>query len=64
MSERLREGNILIGTLQQQLAPPKSTANNPKNAVDADAPTAREEGSAPPKKTEGMIRKFLHYKIF
>lgn len=63
MSERLREGNILIGTLQQQLSPPKSPASDQKDAVVADAPPAREQGSAPTK-AQGMLRKILHYKIF
>ncbi len=39
LSERLREGNILMGTLQQQLSPPDTATRDTSAVVDADAPT-------------------------
>ncbi|MBI1314490.1 hypothetical protein GC176_24625 [bacterium] len=61
MSERLREGNILMGSLQQQLAPPKSATQTPKDSVVDDHPkTPSEQGTA----EYGLLRRILYRKIF
>lgn len=49
LSERLREGNILIGSLQQQLALPAASAKTKTNVVDAKA--AKSAAGKPPMKT-------------
>lgn len=56
LSERVREGNILMGSLQQQLNPPKPTTE----AVVTDP---SKQGSAGPT-SHGIIRRILHRKIF
>lgn len=43
LSERVREGNILMGSLQQQLAPPDQTIRNKKDVVETDTPSAKSE---------------------
>lgn len=48
LSERLREGNILMGSLQQQLALPETPNRNRNEVVDAKPKAAEpEEGSEP-----------------
>lgn len=64
LSERVREGNILMGSLQQQLAPPDQTNRNKKDVVEADAPSAKpEKGSeasdVPTKKTHWLFKKIF-----
>ena len=64
LSERVREGNILMGSLQQQLSPPDQTSRNRKNVVDTDAPSEKpEQGSdipnESPKKTPWWNRKIF-----
>ena len=61
LSERLREGNILMGTLQQQMALGDGSRSQP-NVVDADAPKtpSPEKGSdATPPKTHWLFRKLF-----
>ncbi len=43
LSERVREGNILMGSLQQQLAPPDTTNRNKSNVVETEAPSSKPE---------------------
>ncbi len=43
LSERVREGNILMGSLQQQLAPPDQTKRTKKDVVETDASSANPE---------------------
>ncbi len=64
MSERLREGNILMGSLQQQLAPAKPANQNPTDAVVADRPPAAPEQGSGKAQSHGPIRRILHWKIF
>lgn len=48
LSERLREGNILIGSLQQQLALPSGSNRDRREVMDASTePPKAEEGSEP-----------------
>jgi hypothetical protein len=48
LSERLREGNILMGSLQQQLGLPDAANRNRNDVVDAKPEAAKaEEGSEP-----------------
>lgn len=64
LSERVREGNILMGSLQQQLAPPEPANHYKSNVVDREAaPSPRKEGTGEPTQP-GMIRRILHWKIF
>lgn len=64
LSERVREGNILMGSLQQQLALPDSGSRT-QPAMDATtspspspAPSGG-AGAAPPKKTHWLFRKLF-----
>lgn len=53
LNERLREGNILLGSLQQQLALTDGSARNKSNVVDAAQPeegTEAREKTTPPKR--------------
>ena len=64
LSERVREGNILMGSLQQQLSPPDSTNRNKKDVVETDTPSSKpEKGSdvphESPKKTPWWNRKIF-----
>jgi hypothetical protein len=64
LSERVREGNILMGSLQQQLSPPDQTGRNKKDVVETDVPSAKpEQGSdipdESPKKTPWWNRKIF-----
>ncbi len=64
LSERVREGNILMGTLQQQLAPPDQTNRNKKDVVATDAPSAKSENGSeasdvPPKKIHWLFTKIF-----
>ena len=64
LSERVREGNILMGALQQQLSPPDSTNRNKKDVVETDIPSSKpEKGSdvpnESPKKTPWWNRKIF-----
>ena len=64
LSERVREGNILMGTLQQQLAPPDQTNRNKNNVVETDAPSAKPEkgnevSDTPKKKTHWLFTKIF-----
>ena len=63
LSERVREGNILMGSLQQQLAPPDSAKRNSADADPASKTTESKQGSGEPTQP-GMIRRILHWKIF
>ena len=72
LTERLREGNILMGSLQQQLALTDGSNRNKSEAVDAESTTtkseSRKEGSVAatesaekttPKKTHWLFRKIF-----
>lgn len=66
LSERLREGNILIGSLQRQLALPEGADRNSTNVVDAKSPRdgTKSSGSSdaetgPTKKTHWLFRKIF-----
>ena len=61
LSERLREGNVLIGSLQQHLALPEGRAGNqPITAKTKRAPsTEPEKGSTIPPKTGKPKKSFL-----
>jgi hypothetical protein len=57
LSERLREGNILIGSLQQQLALPESSNRQRPEVVHTDAePPQAEQGSEPEPTTKAKKR--------
>ena len=66
LSERLREGNILIGGLQRQLALPEGRERRAENAVTVESPTpssppqqkARKAAADPPKKKGFLTRLF------
>ena len=65
LTERLREGNILMGSLQQQLALTDGSSRNKSEAVDAETTTPSSEKPKPgtdtstetPKKTHWLFRK-------
>ena len=64
LSERVREGNILMGTLQQQLAPPDQTSRSKKDVVESERSSAKpEKGSeasdAVTKKTHWLFKKIF-----
>ena len=64
LSERVREGNILMGSLQQQLAPPDLMNRKKNDVVDTNAPSAKpEKGSealdVPTKKTHWLFKKIF-----
>lgn len=62
LSERLREGNVLIGSLQQHLALPEGRGNQPINAKTkrTSATTTSEKGSAAAAKTPKAKKGFLN----
>jgi hypothetical protein len=64
MSSRLREGNILMGSLQQQLGPAKPANQNPTDAVVTDPPPSSPEQGSGKAEPHGPIRRILHWKIF
>ena len=65
LSERVREGNILMGSLQQQLSPPEGSNRNKSNVVTAEQPNqTSKEGSEsltskPSKKTHWLFHKIF-----
>ena len=65
LSERLREGNILMGTLQQQLALTDGKPRSKADAVDAkESSNSPEEGTqlnqkSNPKKTHWLFKKIF-----
>ncbi len=63
LSERVREGNILMGSLQQQLSPPDTAKRNKSDAVATDASSSSagtEKGSdAPAKKPHWLFTKLF-----
>lgn len=64
LSERVREGNILMGSLQQQLAPPDQTSRTKKDVVETDAQSAKPEKGSDV--TADSLKKtpWWNYKIF
>jgi len=64
LSERVREGNILMGSLQQQLSPPDTTNRNTSNVVDTDAPTSKSEKGSDAPHTASKKTHWLFKKIF
>jgi hypothetical protein len=63
LSERLREGNILIGSLQQRLALPEGREKIPVEPVNPkrSGPVQPEKGSRAPTKTTKPKRSFLSH---
>lgn len=64
LSERLREGNILMGSLQKQLSLGDGSGRRTSDVVDAEPQTATEQGSTPSpaepeKKKHWLFRKIL-----
>lgn len=64
LSERLREGNILMGTLQQQLSLSDGSARTKPPVVDADSPAQKSEqgidaSATTPQKTHWLFRKIF-----
>ncbi len=64
LSERVREGNILMGSLQRQLSPPESAKRHKSDVVETDAPLSKtEKGSdaqqTPTKKTHWLFKKLF-----
>ena len=64
LSERVREGNILMGSLQQQLSLTDGSTRNKSEVVDADLPVRKpEKGSdaatESPAKTHWLFRKIF-----
>ena len=64
LSERVREGNILMGSLQQQLSPPDTANRKKSNVVEADSALSKpKQGSdvqeTPTKKTHWLFRKIF-----
>lgn len=51
LSERLREGNVLIASLQKQLSPPESDKSLTTTAIDASTQPSRAEDSPAKKKS-------------
>jgi hypothetical protein len=65
LSERLREGNILMGTLQQQLALTDGKPRSKPDAVDANESSSfEEEGSQSNQKSHPKKTHWLFKKIF
>ena len=64
LSERLREGNILMGTLQRQLSPPDSATRETSAVVEADAPTPKPEKGSDASETEMKKTPWWLRKIF
>ena len=63
LSQRLREGNILMGSLQQQLALTDGTQRKPRPVEAQSDAVPAEEGSQPTTKPKGRFA-WLHKKIF
>lgn len=64
LSERVREGNILMGSLQQQLSPPAPSNRNKAGIVDADQSSTKSEkgdvdSDTPPKKSHWLFKKIF-----
>jgi len=62
LSERVREGNVLMGSLQQRLSlTDGSSSRNDPSIVDArtSAPQAEKGSDTPPKKTHWLYRKIF-----
>ena len=64
LSERLREGNILMGTLQQQFSLSDGSGRNKSNVVEAKQPAASpKQGTDPseetPKKKHWLFRELF-----
>ena len=64
LSERLREGNILMGSLQKQLSLGEGSGRRTSDVVDADTRTATEKGTKrspadPEKKKHWLFRKIF-----
>ena len=66
LSERLREGNILIGSLQQQLALPDGNDRQSSDVVDAKSSetNSTEKGSSDPTESADKKTHWLFRKIF
>jgi hypothetical protein len=65
LSERVREGNILMGSLQQQLSISDGSHRNKSDVVEAKPPSEKpKEGSDPSSKTPTKKTHWLFRKIF
>lgn len=62
LSERLREGNVLIGTLQQRLSPPKPAEE--EAIVSAPVKPATEQKKSPPLKPAAAPKKRPRRRVF
>ena len=64
LSERVREGNILMGSLQQQLSPPDSGNRKKSNVVETDSPSSKAEKGSDDPETSTKKTHWLFKKIF
>lgn len=64
LSERVREGNILMGSLQQQLAAPNSVNRDKSHIVDADRSAPKPEQGSEASPTETKKVPWWQIKIF
>ena len=64
LSERVREGNILMGSLQRQLSPPDPTNRNTSNVVETDAPSSKPEKGSKVSDQSDKKTHWLFTKIF
>jgi hypothetical protein len=66
LSERVREGNILMGSLQQQLSPPDTTKRNHSDAVSTDttSPTTETKKGSDAPETPTKKPHWLFTKLF
>lgn len=64
MSERIREGNFLMRSLQQQLSPPDTTKRNTSDVVETDERSPKKQkgsdaAASTPKKTHWLFKKIF-----
>lgn len=64
LSERVREGNILMGTLQQQLSPPTTANRNNTDIVDTNTPSSKPEKGSDVSDTPTKKPHWLFTKLF
>ncbi len=64
LSERVREGNILMGSLQKQLSPPDPATWNQSDVVESDVPPSKAEKGSDVRETSTKKPHWLFMKIF
>jgi len=64
LSERVREGNILMGSLQKQLSPPEPANWNKSDVVETDVPSSKAEKGSDAQETPSKKTHWLFKKIF